>query len=80
MSEELARVTSALPGNRNNALFYAALRLANLAAGGELNWNDMSQRLYQEACTVHQPNEYKSIERTIASAWRIGSNRPRTIS
>lgn len=80
VSEELARVTSAMPGNRNNALFYAGLRLANLCAGGELNWHDMSQRLYQSACTVHEPREYKTIERTIQSAWRIGSQRPRTIS
>lgn len=80
VSEELARVETAGTGNRNKSLFYAALRLANLAAGGELNWHDMSQRLYQSACTVHQPHEYKSIERTIASAWRIGSQRPRTIS
>lgn len=80
VSEELARVETASEGNRNKSLFYAGLRLANLAAGGELNWNDMSQRLYQSACTVHQPHEYKSIERTIASAWRIGSQRPRTIS
>lgn len=77
VSEEIARVETAMQGNRNNALFYAGLRLANLAAGGELNWSEMSQKLYRAGMSTI--NDAKEVERTIASAWRIGSKNPRVV-
>ena len=77
VSQELARVNTASEGQRNNALFYAALRLANLAAGGELQWGEMTGYLLTAAQKVGTP--VAEAERTIKSAWRIGSKRPRRV-
>jgi bifunctional DNA primase/polymerase-like protein len=77
VSQELARVQHAQEGQRNNALFYAALRLANLAAGGELSWSDMRKQLLAAAHRVGTPQA--EAEGTINSAWRIGSKRPRSV-
>lgn len=74
VSEEIARVTTSGQGNRNNSLYYAALRLANYAAGGELDWNEMSSML---ALATDLP--VAEAKRTIASAYRIGSTRPKTV-
>lgn len=58
VSEEIARVESASEGRRNNSLFYAGLRLANLSAGGELNWNEMKCLHYYSrlACPLSKIN------------------------
>ncbi|MEO1164614.1 MAG: bifunctional DNA primase/polymerase [Chloroflexota bacterium] len=77
VSQELARVQTASEGNRNQALFYAGLRLANLAAGGELQWGEMTAYLLEAARSVGTP--VAEAERTINSAWRIGSKRPRRV-
>ncbi len=78
VSEEIARAEKATEGNRNNALFYAGLRLANYAAGGALNWDEMASLLYQ-AGMVSIGNHHE-VERTIASAYRIGSKHPKVVS
>lgn len=80
VSQELYRVTSASSGNRNSSLFYASLRLANLAAGGELSWSDMQNRLLNASQQTNPAMNRNEAERTIASAWRIGSQRPRRVS
>lgn len=77
LSQEIARVETSFAGSRNESLFYAGLRLANLAAGGELNWSDCEMRLLAAAISVGTP-EVEAL-RTIASAWRIGSKHPKKV-
>jgi len=77
LSEEIARIETSALGSRNNSLFYAGMRLANFAAGGELNWQDCEWRLLAAAISVGTPEV--EARRTIASAWRIGSKRPKKV-
>ena len=77
LSQEIARVETAGYGSRNNSLFYAGMRLANLAAGGELVWSDCEMRLLAAALSVGTPEA--EARRTIASAWRIGSKNPKKV-
>lgn len=77
LSQELARVETSGLGNRNESLFYAGLRLANYAAGGELNWQDCEMRLLAAAVSVGTPEA--EAKRTIASSWRIGSKNPKKV-
>ena len=77
MSEEIARVYTAQNGNRNNSLFYAGLRLANFAAGGELTWSGCEAMLLEAALNTQMPES--EARRTIASAWRIGSKNPKKV-
>lgn len=77
LSQEIARVETSGYGARNNSLFYAGLRLANLAAGGELNWQDCEMRLLAAAISVGTSET--EARRTIASAWRIGSKNPKKV-
>jgi hypothetical protein len=77
LSQEIARVETSSPGSRNDSLFYAGLRLANYAAGGELSWQDCEDKLLAAAKRVGLPEIEAS--RTIASAWRIGSKTPRKV-
>lgn len=75
--QEIARVEISGNGSRNNSLFYAGLRLANFAAGGELNWQDCEIQLLAAAISVGTPDI--EARRTIASAWRIGSKNPKKV-
>lgn len=77
LSQELARIETSSSGSRNQSLFYAGLRLANFAAGGELNWQDCEMRLLAAAISVGTP-EAEAL-RTIASSWRIGSKNPKKV-
>lgn len=77
LSQEIARVETAGNGARNMSLFYAGLRLANLAAGGELIWSDCEMRLLAAAISVGTPEV--EARRTIASSWRIGSKKPKKV-
>jgi hypothetical protein len=77
LSREIARVQTSSGGNRNNSLFYAGLRLANLAAAKELDWSDCEMRLLAAAISVGTPES--EARRTIASAWRIGSKNPKKV-
>lgn len=77
LSREIARVQTSFHGNRNWSLFYAGLRLANLAAGGELIWQDCETRLLAAALSVGTPEA--EAKRTIASSWRIGSKNPKKV-
>ena len=77
LSEELARVETSGNGNRNNSLYFASMRLANFAAGGELNWQDCEMRLLAAALSVGTPEG--EARRTIASAWKTGSKHPKKV-
>lgn len=77
LSQEIARVETAGYGSRNNSLFFAGLRLANLAAGGELNWLDCEMKLLAAAISVGTPEA--EARRTIAQSWKIGSKRPKKV-
>jgi Bifunctional DNA primase/polymerase, N-terminal len=78
LSQEIARVETAGYGARNTSLFYAGMRLANLAAGGELAWSDCETRLLAAAISVGTPEG--EARRTISSAWRIGSKNPKKVN
>jgi hypothetical protein len=77
LSREIARVETSSTGSRNESLFYAGLRLANYAAGGELDWQDCEMRLLAAAISVGTPEV--EARRTIASAYRIGSKNPKKV-
>ena len=77
VSQELARVEIASEGSRNNSLFYAALRLANYCAGGELDRSDMEARLLTAASRANIPP--MEAQRTIASGFNIGWKYPKTV-
>lgn len=77
LSREIARVETSRLGERNESLFYAGLRLANYAAGGELNWQDCEMRLLAAAISVGTSET--EARRTIASSWRIGSKNPKKV-
>jgi len=76
-SEEVARAESAPKGQRNSRLFYAGLRLANLAAGGELDWARCESALVAAGERAGLPSH--EVTRTVASAWRIGSKHPKRV-
>ncbi len=77
VSRELARIETSYRGSRNNSLFDAALRLANFAAGKELDWADCEASLLAAAISVGTSET--EARRTIASAWRIGSKHPKKV-
>lgn len=78
VSQELARVRTSSAGNRNKSLWYAALRLANFVAGGELSEHEMKNRLANEAANVNLPA--LEAHKTIESAFNIGKKQPKTVS
>lgn len=78
VSRELARVRTSSAGNRNNALWYAALRLSNYCAGGELSEHEMKNRLANEAANIGLPAV--ETHKTIESAFSIGRKQPKTVS
>jgi hypothetical protein len=77
LSDTLAQVESATAGSRNMSLFHASLRLANYAAGGEFVWGNCEALLLQAASRVGTPEA--EARRTVASAWRIGSQHPKRV-
>jgi hypothetical protein len=77
LSQELARIETSSTGGRNNSLFYASLRLANYAAGNELNWSDCESQLLAAAISVGTPEI--EARKTIASAWNIGRKYPKQV-
>ena len=75
---EVRRVLTAGPGQRNTALYRAAVALGQLVAGGELTEADVTAHLTEAATQVGQ--KPREIPRTIASGLRAGSHRPRTVA
>ncbi|WP_034089472.1 bifunctional DNA primase/polymerase [Streptacidiphilus albus] len=78
VNAEVARVAAAPTSRRNTALYLAAVALGQLVTGGELPAADVTAELTAAAHGVGlQTNE---IQRTIASGFRAGARRPRTIA
>ncbi|MEL6403511.1 MAG: bifunctional DNA primase/polymerase [Chloroflexota bacterium] len=78
VSEKVASIETASVGNRNNALFKAGCVLANFVAGRELVWLDVQPLLLQAGLRTGMTRI--ECERTLQSAYRIGSKRVRTVS
>ena len=78
---ELARVRDATPGNRNAALFTAALHLGQLAAAGLLDERDAAESLRAASSGHIGVDGFTSPEvgRAIANGLRYGRQRPRRL-
>ncbi|MEV0246881.1 bifunctional DNA primase/polymerase [Nocardia sp. NPDC050712] len=81
LTRELHAVTSAQVGTRNNCLFRAALTLGRLVAGGELDEYDTHLALASAAAAHVGTDGFTAAEadRTIASGFKLGADRPRHI-
>jgi hypothetical protein len=78
LDRELGRVLTAPPGQRNQALYLAAVALGQLVAGGALTAEQVTGLLEHAGHQVGQsPRE---IPRTIASGLKAGAKRPRRVS
>ncbi|MGW1450966.1 bifunctional DNA primase/polymerase, partial [Micromonospora sp. NPDC002411] len=78
INREADRITTAPAGERNRALYIAAVALGQLAAGGSLTETDASGVLEQAAASAG----LGSVEtaRTIRSGLAAGSKRPRQVA
>ncbi|WP_255954610.1 bifunctional DNA primase/polymerase [Streptomyces odontomachi] len=74
---EIRRVRTAHPGQRNNALYIAAVALGQLVAGGELTKTEVTNSLTPAALHAGLPE--RDTHRTIASGLRAGAKKPRSI-
>lgn len=75
---EIARVTGSAAHEHNNALYLAAVALGQLAAGGALDPDEVTNWLAAAAQQVGQPPG--EARRTIASGLRAGAKRPRSVA
>jgi hypothetical protein len=78
VQRQLAYVTAAPEGRRNHALLEAAVALGQLVAGGELD-RDATTAALMSAGAVAGQTEAEAT-RTIASGFRRGATRPRTLT
>ncbi|MBZ6473221.1 bifunctional DNA primase/polymerase [Streptomyces griseocarneus] len=74
---ELQRVSRAGEGNRNNALYQAAVALGQLVAGRQLDAAEVTEWLAAAAVGVGLAE--LDARRTVASGLRAGAKRPRTV-
>ncbi|HEX2301569.1 MAG TPA: bifunctional DNA primase/polymerase [Pseudonocardiaceae bacterium] len=79
---ETAKVTEAPKGQRNAALYAAAVALGQLVAGGALTEAEVNEALMRAAgkhlaCGAYSPRQASA---TIASGLRAGANRPREVA
>lgn len=79
---ETDKVTSAPPGQRNAALYAAAVALGQLAAGGALTESDVTDTLLRAAHKHIGIGAYSARQaaQTITSGLRTGANRPRQVA
>ncbi|KXK58526.1 DNA primase [Micromonospora rosaria] len=78
VTREVERVTSAASGERNRALYIAAVALGQLAAGGALPEDDARTLLEQAGAAAGlRPAE---VYRTVRSGLAAGARRPRTVA
>lgn len=75
---ELERVTRAVEGERNSALYLASIALGQLVAGGEMGAGEVTDWLAAAALQTGQSE--REARRTIASGLRAGAKRPRTVA
>jgi hypothetical protein len=77
---EIARVVNAPKGSRNQSLFIASARLAEIAAAGTLPERPVRQALYDAAAANGLLSEDQGgVLATIASGWSHGSKKPRKL-
>ena len=82
LEREAKRVTAALPGARNKALFIAACALGQLVAGGAVSEHDV-RAVLEHASDLHvNAGAYGERQRhnTIDSGLKAGASRPRTLN
>jgi len=82
IAAEVARVEQAPEGQRNQALYLAAVALGQLVAGGALTEAEVRDVLTQAAAGHLAAGAYspRQAERTIASGLRAGAKRPRSVA
>lgn len=82
LDAEVARVTDASEGQRNRALYLAAVALGQLVAGGSLIESDIHDTLTEAGRSHVAAGAYsaRQAERTIASGLRAGAKRPRQVA
>ncbi|WP_219498519.1 bifunctional DNA primase/polymerase [Nonomuraea ceibae] len=78
LTRELQRVTTAPIGQRNGALYLAAIALGQLVAGGALDQHEVTTLLEQGGGDAGLPPA--EARATIASGLRAGAQRPRTVA
>jgi AAA domain/Bifunctional DNA primase/polymerase, N-terminal len=79
LERECEAVAAALEGTRNDALNRAAYNLFQLVAGGELDADEVTQRLTEAAaeCGLGEDDGEMSVKKTIASGGKAGQREPR---
>jgi hypothetical protein len=79
---ECKAVAAAQPGMRNSTLNTAAFNLYQIVAGGELDEEDVYDRLFEaaETCGLVADDGAAQVEATIASGAAAGRQQPRTRS
>ncbi len=78
LEREAERVATAPAGERNRALYLAAVALGQLTAGGALTEHEVTRLLEQQGVAAGlTPSETRH---TIASGLRAGAKRPRTVA
>jgi hypothetical protein len=79
---ELEHVTTAPEGERNKALFIAAQNLGQLAAGGNLDTDEVRDLLTAAAAAPIAAGAYtaRQADKTITSGLRAGAKRPRKVA
>jgi hypothetical protein len=77
---ECKAVAAAQPGTRNSTLNTAAFNLYQIVAGGELDEEDVHDRLFEaaETCGLVADDGAAQVEATIASGAAAGRQQPRT--
>ncbi|MEU5939038.1 bifunctional DNA primase/polymerase [Micromonospora sp. NPDC047548] len=78
VGREVERVTTAAPGERNRALYIAAVALGQLAAGGALTADDAQSVLEQAGVTAGLRTA--EAYRTVRSGLTAGAHRPRKVA
>jgi Bifunctional DNA primase/polymerase, N-terminal len=78
LQREAERVATAPHGQRNRALYLAAVALGQLAAGGALTEHEVTSLLEQRGVTAGLTAT--ECRHTIASGLRAGAKRPRTVA
>lgn len=81
LAAEVARVEGAAKGQRNHALYVAAVALGQLVAGGALTEQEVRDVLLRAAAGHLAAGAYSphQAELTITSGLRAGAKRPRTL-
>ena len=78
LESECEKVRNAALGIRNDTLNLAAFSLGQIISGGELDRNEVEQRLLQAARGLAHDDGKSSVKATIASGIRAGMKEPRS--